>query len=126
MSTVSEEKKWLEFIPFIENSPINVIKLRELLQTHPDIEFVNYVCNGIRNGFDTMITNADLLTFECRNNFSSFTACYCQRFDWQRMRERFLSGPYKIPPFKKYRVSPLGLAEGKYSKKKRFILDLSP
>jgi hypothetical protein len=41
MSTVSEEKKWLEFIPFIENSPINVIKLCELLQTHPDIEDQN-------------------------------------------------------------------------------------
>ena len=57
------------------------IKLRELLQTHPDTEFVNNVCNDIREGFDPMITNADLLTFECRNNFSSFTACYCQRFD---------------------------------------------
>jgi hypothetical protein len=34
-------------------------------------EFANYVCNGIRDGFDTMITNADLLTFECRNNFSA-------------------------------------------------------
>jgi hypothetical protein len=37
----------------------------------------------------------------------------------------FLSGPYNIPPFKKYKVSPPGLAEGKYSKKKLLILDLS-
>ena len=28
-------------------------------------------------------------------------------------------------PFEHFRVSPLGLAEGKYSKKKRLILDLS-
>ena len=90
MSTVSEEKKWLEFIPFIENSPINFIMLRELLQTHPDIEFVNYMCNGIRDGFDTMITNADLLTFECRNIFSARSQpAIVKRFDWQRMRERF-------------------------------------
>ena len=126
MSAVSEEKKWLEFIPFIENSPINVIKLRELLQTHPDIEFLNYVCNGIRDGFDTMITNADLLTFECRNNFSarSQPAIVKDLID-KECEKGFLSGPYKIPPFKKYRVSPLGLAEWKYSKKKRLILDLS-
>jgi hypothetical protein len=36
----------------------------------------------------------------------------------------FLSGPYNIPPFKKYTVSSLGLAEGVYSKKKILILDL--
>ena len=37
----------------------------------------------------------------------------------------FLSGPYNTPPFKQYRVSPLGIAERKYSKKKRLIVDLS-
>jgi hypothetical protein len=31
----------------------------------------------------------------------------------------------KIPSFDNYRVSPIGVAEGKYSKKKRLILDLS-
>ena len=100
MSAISEEKKWLECIPFIENSPINVIKLRELLQTHPDIEFVKYVCNGIRDGFDTMIANADLLTFECRNYFSarSQPAIVNDLID-KECKKGFLSGPYKIPPF---------------------------
>ncbi|CAG2220834.1 unnamed protein product [Mytilus edulis] len=37
----------------------------------------------------------------------------------------FLYGPFKDPPFQKYRVSPIGIAEGKYSGKKRLILDLS-
>ena len=85
------------------------------------------MCNGIRDGFDNMITNADLLTFECRNNFSarSQPAIVKDLIDKQ-CEKGFLSGPYKIPPFKKYRVSPLGLAERKYSKKKRLILDLSP
>jgi hypothetical protein len=73
-----------------------------------------------------MITNADLLTFECRNNFSarSQPAIVKDLID-KECEKGFLSGPYKIPPFKKYRVSPLGLAEWKYSKKKRLILDLS-
>ena len=100
MSTVCEEKKSLEFIQFNENSPINVIKLRELLQTHLDIEFVNYVCNGIRDGFDTMNTNADLLTFECRNNFSprSHPAIVKDLID-KEYEKGFLSGLYIIPQF---------------------------
>ena len=88
------------------------------------------MCNGmhiyIRDGFDTMIKNADLSTFECRNNFSarSQPAIVKDLID-KECEKGFLSGPYNIPPFKKYRVSSLGLAEGKYSKKKLLILDLS-
>ena len=37
----------------------------------------------------------------------------------------YLYGPFKSPPFKTYRVSPLGLATGNYSGKKRLIVDLS-
>jgi hypothetical protein len=32
---------------------------------------------------------------------------------------------FDAPPFSVYRVSPIGIAEGKYSGKKRLILDLS-
>jgi hypothetical protein len=74
-----------------------------------------------------MITNADLLTFEYRNNLSARSQpAIVKDLIAKECEKGFLSGPYKIPPFKKYRVSPLGLAEGKYSKKKRLILDLSP
>ena len=37
----------------------------------------------------------------------------------------YLYGPFKSPPFTTYRVSPLGLAIGKYSGKNRLIVDLS-
>ena len=37
----------------------------------------------------------------------------------------YLYGPFKSPPFTTYRVNPLGLAIGKYSGKKRLIVDLS-
>jgi hypothetical protein len=37
----------------------------------------------------------------------------------------FIRGPFSKPPFKQYRVSPLGIATQKYSKKQRLILDLS-
>ena len=43
----------------------------------------------------------------------------------KNVRMVFLYGPFSKPPFDKYRVSPLGLAVGKYSGKKRLIVDLS-
>ncbi|CAG2192356.1 unnamed protein product [Mytilus edulis] len=81
---------------------------------------------GINEGFDTMIKCTDLPTLECKNNFSARSQPLSVRELINKECEKgFLSGPYKIPPFNYYRVSPLGLAVGKYSGKKRLILDLS-
>ncbi|CAC5368602.1 unnamed protein product [Mytilus coruscus] len=41
------------------------------------------------------------------------------------LRKGYLIGPFTKPPFDTYRISPIGIVEGKYSKKKRLILDLS-
>ncbi|XP_045160892.2 uncharacterized protein LOC123525806 [Mercenaria mercenaria] len=41
------------------------------------------------------------------------------------LNNEFIEGPYQSPPFEKYRISPLGIAERKYSGKKRLIVDLS-
>jgi hypothetical protein len=43
----------------------------------------------------------------------------------KEVQKGFVYDPFSEPPFKNYRVSPIGVAEGKYSKKKRLILDLS-
>ena len=43
----------------------------------------------------------------------------------QECKKGFLYGPFNEPPFESYRVSPLGLAVGKYSGKQRLIVDLS-
>ncbi|CAG2249582.1 unnamed protein product [Mytilus edulis] len=91
------------------------------------------VCNnyntargGINEGFDTMIKCTDLPTLECKNNFSARSQPLSVRELINKECEKgFLSGPNKILPFNYYRVSPLGLAVGKYSGKKRLILDLS-
>ncbi|CAG2252634.1 unnamed protein product [Mytilus edulis] len=73
-----------------------------------------------------MIKCTDLPTLECKNNFSARSQPLSVRELINKECEKgFLSGPYKIPPFNYYRVSPLGLAVGKYSGKKRLILDLS-
>ena len=91
------------------------------LNNHPDKSFVPYLCLRLKNGFET-----NLSTLECRNNFSvrsqprvvnELIAMECEN--------GFLYSQFETPPFDVYRVSPIGVAEGKYSKKKRLILDLS-
>jgi hypothetical protein len=37
----------------------------------------------------------------------------------------YQKGAFEKPPFDMYRVSPIGIVEGKYSGKKRLIVDLS-
>ena len=37
----------------------------------------------------------------------------------------YLMGPFQTSPFPCHRINPIGLVEGKYSKKKRLIVDMS-
>ncbi len=41
------------------------------------------------------------------------------------LQKGYITGPFSSPPFPVYRVSPIGIVESKYSKKKRLIIDLS-
>ena len=70
-------------------------------------------------GFDTYVSDINLETKECKNLKSA-------QDDPQAVREvikkecdnGYAYGPFDHPPFAKYRVSPLGIAVGKYSGKK--------
>ena len=96
------------------------------LNNHPDKSFVSYLCLGLKNGFDTKITETNLSTLECRNNFSARSQPrVVNELIAKECENGFLYGPFETPPFDVYRVSPIGVAEGKYSKKKRLFLDLS-
>ena len=87
---------------------------------------MRYLCDGLHFGFDTKISRTDLPTLECRNNVSARSQPeVVNELIEKECENGFLYGPFKSPPFSNYRVSPLGVAEGKYSKKKRLILDLS-
>ena len=67
-----------------------------------------------------------LPTLECRNNLSARSQPNVVNELLRKECENgFMYGPFDTLPFSSYRVSPLGVAEGKYSKKKRLILDLS-
>jgi hypothetical protein len=108
------------------STPINIDRLRLELACHPDRNFVNYLLDGLINGFDTMVSATDLPTKECKNLQSAFR----QPDDVDILIESdvdngFLNGPFDTHPFPSYRVSPIGVVEGKYSGKKRLIVDLS-
>ncbi|VDH89876.1 Hypothetical predicted protein [Mytilus galloprovincialis] len=63
---------------------------------------------------------------ECKNNFSARSQVkVVSELIKNECQKGFVHGPFQSLPFANYRVSPLGVAEGKYSGKKRLILDLS-
>ncbi|KAK6185677.1 hypothetical protein SNE40_007858 [Patella caerulea] len=107
-------------------TPINMVKLEQLLEKHPDREFVSYLTNGLREGFNTGLNEVPKCSFECRNSLSAreqpdvVTALI-----EKEVNKGFLQGPFNSLPFAVYRVNAIGIAEGKYSKKKRLIVDLS-
>lgn len=55
------------------STPVNVNNLMLELYNHPDQKFVHYLCEGFSFGFDTMISNTQLETLECKNSLSART-----------------------------------------------------
>jgi hypothetical protein len=80
----------------------------------------------LKEGFDIGIKGPPKETYECVNLLSAnrekdiVTAALKQEVE-----NGHIVGPYNSLPFNRYRVSPIGVATGKYSGKKRLILDLS-
>lgn len=84
--------------------------------SHPDKHCVQYICNGFRNGFDTLVKIYNLETKECRINLSARSQKdIVSDLINKELDNGFVYGPFCKLPFEKYRVSPLGVAEGKYS-----------
>jgi hypothetical protein len=67
-----------------------------------------------------------LETKECRNNLSARSQNdIVSDLINKELDNGFVYGPFCKLPFEKYRVGPLGVAEGNYSQKKRLIQDLA-
>lgn len=97
-------------------TPINIERLREELAQHPDQDFVSYLCEGLTYGFDTMVTQTELTTKECKNLQSAIRdPVTVKKLINSEIQKGFLCGPFKKLPFEQYRVSPIGVAYGKYS-----------
>ena len=107
-------------------SPVKLDKLKAELSSHPDREFVLYLLDGFTYGFDTGFVSLPPTSYICRNLQSglkdpeSVLSLLSKEVD-----KGFLLGPLDNIPFQDYRINPIGLAEHKYSKKKRLIVDMS-
>ena len=73
-----------------------------------------------------MVSKTNLPTVECKNLQSAFrNPDIVDNLIKQEVEKGYLKGAFQKPPFDMYRVSPIGIVEGKYSGKKRLIVDLS-
>lgn len=108
------------------STPINFNRLEELLAPHHDRSFVLLLIEGLRTGFHTGFSELPRNPFWCRNLQSALkdkpsVSALIQK----ELQKGFLLGPFSDIPFHHYRINPIGLAEHKYSKKKRLIVDMS-
>ena len=77
-------------------------------------------------GFDTLISETNLKTKECKNLLSAQdNAVSVKELLTTECAKGFAYGPFSKAPYEEYRVSRIGIAAGKYSGKKRLIIDLS-
>ena len=111
---------------FKVETPVDIQNLEKELLYHPNVEFKTYLLDGLRNGFDTGIKNLPTNSIECKNLRSAER----QQEDVAHLintevEKGYLFGPFDHIPFEHFRINPIGVAESKYSKKKRLIVDLS-
>jgi hypothetical protein len=110
----------------VVSTPINVDVLEHELRDHPNKYFVQQLVHGLREGFDTGIQQLPTTSYMCTNLQSALKQpdVVTQLLD-KELQRGYVIGPFATPPFKVFRISPLGVAEHKYSKKQRLIVDLS-
>ncbi|CAG2224001.1 unnamed protein product [Mytilus edulis] len=107
-------------------TPIVISNLVHELENHPNKEFKNYLVSGLSQGFSTGITTLPSKSIECKNLRSALSQpAHVLKLIEMEVEKGFLEGPFDFIPFKHYRINPIGVAEGKYNKKKRLIVDLS-
>lgn len=98
-SSKSQPKKWLPS-DFTASSPINCDQLEFELRNHPDRNFVSLLCNSVRYGFDMLVSDINISTYECKNALSarkdpdSVTALI-----QDELVKGFIQGPFLHPPF---------------------------
>jgi len=105
---------------------VNVARLRVELKYFPDSNFTAFLCDSFQSGFDTLVTSFPIDNKECKNLQSAITQPQIvSGLIQQECEKGFLLGLFVTPPFRTYRISPIGITTGKYSGKHRLIVDLS-
>ncbi len=108
------------------STPVNISRLATELTHHPDREFREYLLSGLSYGFDPGVVCALSQNHICNNLQSAHAEPdVVNDLIGKEVKSGFMIGPFNEPPFKIFRVSPIGIATGKFSGKKRLIIDLS-
>ncbi len=108
------------------STPVNISRLATELTHHPDREFREYLLSGLSYGFDPGVVCALSQNHICNNLQSAHAEPdVVNDLIGKEVKSGFMIGPFNEPPFKVFRVSPIGIATGKFSGKKRLIIDLS-
>lgn len=100
-------------------TPVNVDRLKYELHNHPDLAFTEYLIQGFHTGFQNLPT----FSIECKNLVSAISRpdCVTNLID-NEIRKGYLCGRFDTIPFQHFRINPIGVAESRYSKKKRNVL----
>ncbi|MCG8431051.1 MAG: hypothetical protein MJA29_07750, partial [Candidatus Omnitrophica bacterium] len=108
------------------STPINIDQLEKELAKHPDRSFVGNLIHGLRYGFDTGIQQIPQTSLKCKNLLSARREPeVVTQLLHKELEKGYIIGPFDEPPFPTYRINPIGIATGRYSLKKRLIVDLS-
>ena len=77
-------------------------------------------------GFDTRFSRLPECSFECKNLQSAKRyPVSTSELTESELNKGHIIGPFDTIPLSHYRISPVGIAVGKYSGKKRLIVDMS-
>ncbi len=108
------------------STPVNISRLATELTHHPDKDFSEYLLSGLRYGFNPGVECALSQSHICNNLQSAHAEpAIVNELIEKEVKAGFMIGPFNEPPFEVFRVSPIGIATGKFSGKKRLIVDLS-
>ncbi|XP_039535194.1 uncharacterized protein LOC120484211 [Pimephales promelas] len=108
------------------STPVNISRLSIELAHHPDSEFTEYLLSGLLHGFKPGVVCPLSQNIICDNLQSALAEPdVVDNLIKKEVESGFMIGPFDEPPFKNFRISPIGVATRKFSGKKRLIVDLS-
>ena len=115
-------------LPPYKVSPIRVDKLRQEVLTHPDQSFVNYVLDGLQNGFRVGFNPASVSLKSATQNMpsASLQPSVIDDYLHTELAKGRVAGPFSSPPLLHLHISRFGVIPKKHQPGKwRLILDLS-
>lgn len=119
-------KNAAEFVKGLKpRTPINVDLLECYLEGHPDPGFVSSLCVGLREGFRIGYLGSRMHTFYPNLRSANQHPDILEQNLLTEVLHGHTAGPFLSPPFKNFRISPLGLVPKKHSDKWRTIFHLS-